>query len=131
MAGVSSKSSGFEKNLSTLRTAGLVDYGAGTVFLTPEGRDRAVIIVAPGSPRDLQEAVIARVSHPQGRILRALISVYPRPVTREELAESLGVSAASSGFEKNLSTLRTMGVIDYPSRGTVVALPVLFLERFS
>lgn len=128
MAGVSAKSSGFEKNLSTLRTAGLVDYGPGTVRLTPEGRDRAVIIATPGTARDLQEAVIAKASRPQGEMLRVLIAAYPHPLTRDELAQRLGVSAASSGFEKNLSTLRTMGVIDYPIRGEVVALPILFLN---
>lgn len=130
MADTTSKSSGFEKNLSTLRTAGLIDYGAGsTVYLTPDGRDSAADVEAPGTAEDVQEAVIAKVSRPQAAILRALIAAYPGPLPREDLAERAGTTPSSSGFEKNLSTLKTLGVIDYPERGWVVALPVLFLEE--
>jgi hypothetical protein len=129
MADTTSKSSGFEKNLSTLRTAGLIDYGPNsTVFLTEEGRQRANWPDVGGSAEDVQEAVISKVSGPQGTILRVLIDRYPDPMSREELAESASTTPTSSGFEKNLSTLKTLGVIDYPERGYVVALPILFLE---
>jgi uncharacterized protein len=130
MADTSSKSSGFEKNLSTLRTGGFIDYGQNsTVYLTDGGRAIAAPVDAPGDERELQRAVISKVSRPQGALLEALIAAYPAPLTREELADAAGTSSTSSGFEKNLSTLRTLGVIDYPERGYVVALPILFLDE--
>lgn len=38
------------------------------------------------------------------------------------------MSPTSGGYFNNLGALRTLGVIDYPSPGRVVALPVLFLD---
>jgi hypothetical protein len=129
VARVSSSSSGFEKNLSTLRTAGLIEYpGQNLVTLTPEGRAFARAPEAPVSQHELHESLCARVSRPQADILRYVIGLYPEPIDRETLAQAVKVSEASSGYEKNLSTLRSLGLIEYPSQGQVVAADVLFLE---
>lgn len=72
--------------------------------------------------------VLQMVSGPQGELLLQLIAAYPDPLDRGELASRAGVSAASSGFEKNISTLRSFELVDYPTRGQVVALPLLFME---
>ena len=66
------------------------------------------------------------VSGPQGVILRLLIEAFPGPLERDNLAALAGVSAASSSFGNNLGALRTMGAIDYPRRGQVVATRLLF-----
>ena len=42
---------------------------------------------------------------------------------------SSGSSSTSSAYANNLGRLRSLGLIDYPDRGHVVALPVLFLEE--
>lgn len=68
-----------------------------------------------------------RVPGAQWRILAALIRAYPAAVTRDRLATLAEQSATSSGYANNLGALRTLGFIDYPERGTVVALPVLFV----
>jgi hypothetical protein len=129
VAGSSPKSSGFEKNLSTLRTNGLIDYpDRGRVTLTGAGRDVAQRPQAIGSVEDLHDAIYRMVSGPQAALLRALVAAYPAPLTRDELADAAGVSAASSGFEKNISTLKSFELVYYPERGYVQALPVLFLE---
>jgi hypothetical protein len=47
---------------------------------------------------------------------------------KADLAEAAGVSPASSGFQNNLGGLRSLGLIDYPHPGHVVATTVLFLE---
>lgn len=129
VARVSSASSGYEKNLSTLRTSGLIEYpGQNLVALTPDGRGQAVAPDVPPSIEDLHEALYARVSRPQADLLRVIIGAHPTPLSREILAASALVSAASSGFEKNVSTLRSLGLFDYPQQGLVSATPVLFLE---
>ncbi len=128
-AGVSSKSSGFEKNLSTLRTKGLLDYPKpGELCLTAPGKTLAHYPDTPATAEDLHQAWLGQLSEPQGKILRALIERYPSPADKERLASEVGVSALSSGYEKNLSTMRSLGIIDYPSPGMVVAANTLFPE---
>jgi hypothetical protein len=38
------------------------------------------------------------------------------------------LTVTSGGFKNYLGEMRTLGLIDYPGPGQVVALPVLFLE---
>jgi hypothetical protein len=129
LADQSPRSSGFEKNISTLKTVGLIDYPApGFVILTDSGRAAANGPERPPTVEELHESIRRKVSGPQWALLAALIDRYPEDYTREQVAEKANASAASSGFEKNISTLRSLGFIDYPAPGKVVALPVLFLE---
>lgn len=127
-ADVSPTSGGYFNNLGALRSAGLIDYPAGgTVELTDAGRDRAPA-PTPLSVPEMQDALCTKVGNAKAAILRALISIYPREITRDALAGKIGVSPTSGGYFNNLGALRTLGVIDYPSPGRVVALPVLFLQ---
>lgn len=123
----SSRSSGYEKNLSTLRSGGLIDYPSSShVRLTDAGRAKANADGAPATLAALHEAWRRMLSGPQVRMVDALIRVYPAALTREDLAAESNQSSTSSGYEKNLSTLRSLGVSDYPERGSVVATDVLF-----
>jgi acetolactate synthase small subunit len=130
-AGVSPRSSGFEKNLSTLRnheSGSLVDYLPGSqVALTDLGRS---IANEPetrfAANADILDAWCRHISNPQELLLRILFSIYPDSVYRDELAGRAGVSPLSSGFEKNLGTMRSLGLIDYGLNKTVVATDLLF-----
>jgi hypothetical protein len=79
-------------------------------------------------PEELQRAVLAKVTRPQGRILEAVIAVYPDSLTREDVGAAADASTSSSAFMNNLGFLRGLGLIDYPAPGQVQACPVLFLE---
>lgn len=128
LAGMSPKSSGFEKNLSTLRTRGVVDYGQGsTVFLTQEGR-KLVTHSTNYTEAELHAKIAQMVSSSQARLLGTLIGERGNLLTRDELAERCDVSAKSSGFEKNLSSLRSLKLIDYAAGSTVFAVNDLFLD---
>jgi hypothetical protein len=74
----------------------------------------------------LHEAWRAKLSNPQWRILDALIEVYPDSLARAELAEVAGQSPNSSGYANNLGALRSLGLLDYPSPGVIVATDLLF-----
>jgi hypothetical protein len=127
LAGVSPKSSGFEKNLSMLRTRGVIDYGAGsTVFLTEDGR-KLVTITQAVTEEGLHRQIASMLSSSQANIMRVLFAQRGEPSTREELAQACDVSAKSSGFEKNLSSLRSLKLIDYGPQSTVFAVDDLFL----
>jgi hypothetical protein len=129
IAGISSKSSAYENNVSALRTAGLIEYpGPNLLRLTEEGRAAAVAPDAPPTSQDLHQQLANMLPPAQWKLVDAAIRIYPRSVTRPELAELAGVSAASSAFENNVSRMRTLGLLDYPQQGMVVATPRLFLE---
>lgn len=123
------QSKGFVNAMSALSTAGFVTYGAGTVALTSEGRRRSVRPTAPRSAREVQDRVIAMLGGASGRILEPLIEAYPEPMPRQAVAERAGYGhLQSKGFVNAISRLRTLGFVDYPDRGSIVAKPVLFLE---
>lgn len=123
----SPRSSGFEKNVSTLRTLGLLDYPSGGLLtLTNAGRDVAQRHAQFTTLAQLHQAWFAHISNPQARILRALIVSHPTPQTRADVAVYSEQSINSSGFEKNVSTLRSLGLLDYPQRGLLQATALLF-----
>lgn len=127
--GVSSRGSGFEKNLGTLRKFGMIEYpNGGTMRLTDIGRPLASATIELHDVAAVHEAWCDVVSLPQAEIIGALVHLYPNDLSREELAEKVGVSPAGSGFEKNLGTLRTLGAVVYPSSGRVRAADLLFPE---
>jgi CRP-like cAMP-binding protein len=131
LAGYSNLASkGFVHAVSALRTAGAIDYpDAGTVALTEAGRLRARPPERPRTPEEVQARVIAMLGGASGRILTPLIAAYPEAVKRVDVADAAGYSnLASKGFVHAISRLRSLGFVDYPDAGSIVALPVLFLE---
>lgn len=130
-AGVSPKSSGYANNLGALRTSGHIDYPApARVHLTEIGRDAAAVTDDPiTSPKQLHRRIETLISPARWRILAVLIDTYPAAMTREDLAASAGASPVSSGYANNLGALRSLGLLDYPSRGHVRASQVMFLRH--
>ncbi|MFN4017663.1 MAG: hypothetical protein ACK4JB_20150 [Reyranella sp.] len=129
LADASPKSSGFEKNVSTLKTAALIEYPfSGELRLTQAGREAANAPTTPPTNAELHAAIRSKISGPQWALLEALIRQRV-PLSRAELAAQAGVSAASSGFEKNVSTLSGFGFVTYPERGCVQVADILFVER--
>ncbi len=125
---VSPTSGGYFNNLGALRTAGMLDYpSGGTVALTDAGR-AAADAVPPPSVEQMQASLFSKVGASKAAILKALIEIYPKDASRDDLAQMIDVSPTSGGYFNNLGALRTLGVIDYPAPSRVVALPVLFLE---
>jgi len=123
-------SKGFVNAMSTLRTAGQIDYPSSrTVALTSSGRTVARSSERPRSSEEIQDRIIRLLGGATGRILSAVIRAYPEPVLREDVAGEAGyTNLASKGFVNGLSRLRSLGFVDYPSSKQVVAQPVLFLE---
>ena len=123
----SSRSSSYTNNLGALRTAGLISYpSAGAVALTEAGRAVANHPARPMTQAEVHEAWMALVSRPQATLLRILVARYPGRMLKADLASEAGASAASSSYTNNLGALRSLGAIDYPAPGYVVATPLLF-----
>ena len=129
LADASPTSSAFANNLGALSTAGLIRYPrAGEVELTDAGRAAADHPASPPTNAALHASIAAKLPRPQWVIVERLIEVFPGALDRQTLAERAAASATSSAFANNLGALRSLGLIDYPDRGQVVALPVLFVE---
>ena len=123
---VSPTSSTFEKDLSALRSAGLLDYpSSGFIALTDAGRAEASIPIRI-SLREFQEKVCRLLPPRREKIARALIANYPQALSREDLAANVGSSETSSTFEKDLSAMRSAGLLDYPGKNLVVATDSMF-----
>jgi uncharacterized protein len=123
-------SSAYGNNLGTLRTSGLITYPSpGSLALTAAGRGVAKPPEIPPTTEALQDAVLRLLPAAKARILKALLDAYPESRTKAEVALLAGASATSSAFGNNLGSLRTLGLISYPTPGTAQASPILFLEE--
>lgn len=125
VAGYHPRTKGFTNALGALRSAGLVDY-------PKEGHVRLLEVNVSNAPpklvtvEDLQAAIFQQVGERKARILRLLIAEYPSPLSRDALADALGYHPRTKSFTNDLGNMRSLGLIDYPDAGAVVALPVLF-----
>jgi hypothetical protein len=128
MAGKSPKGGSFNNDLGALRTAGMIDYPTGgCIVLTDEGRAIAEFPEHAGGAEDLHRRVYDCLRVPRlTSMLQELVAVYPEPLSREDLAERVGKSAAGGSFNNDLGRLRSLGVIDYPRSGQVRAEDLLF-----
>jgi hypothetical protein len=119
----------FNNARGRLRSFGHVDYPTnGTMKLTERGRAAAPAITAPLTTKDLQEHVMARLDGPQRRILTPLIAAYPESMTTAALAAAAGYEIGGA-FNNARGRLRSIGLVDYPTTGTVRAEDRLFLKR--
>jgi hypothetical protein len=109
----------FNNLVGGLRTKGLVDYPtSGGILLTDSGRGAANL-----PEGDLtRDELIARVlqvlrTEPLRRIFTAVVDAGA-DLTREELAQKTNYTV-NGHFNNLVGSLRSLGVIDYPSRGGV------------
>lgn len=122
-------SGGYRNNLSMLRTAGLIGYPEPAhVALTDAGRELAAPKPDLATTPVLHAYVRRMVGESRWRILETLIGIYPAAIARDNLAPVINVPPTSGGYRNNLSSLRTLGLVDYPTAGWVKASSVLMLE---
>lgn len=129
MSGYSGEDNGaFKNNRGALRTAGLVTYPSpGTVSLTDEGRTHAQMPNVPTTGEGLRSAVLSKLDEPLRRVLTPCIEAYPDVVTGDDLAQKAGYSEADNGaFKNNRGRLRSLGLVTYPTSGSVRAADILF-----
>jgi len=129
LAGYTVGGGAFNNPRGKLHTRGLIEYRGGRLGLTEAGRLVSRAPVKLLSTEELHAAVLERLPGPEGKILRVLLEVYPKAVSHSELAARAGYSDGGGAFNNPRGRLRSLGLIDYPSRGMAVAKPLLFLER--
>lgn len=122
-------SSSYGNNLGRLRTLGYIDYPVpGTVTLTDAGEKAARWPDSHKGVDDFHEAWRQQLTDPQCKILDVVLRIYPRAIAKEELAIEAGASPTSSSYGNNLGAMRSLGILDYPQKGMVVATHAMFLK---
>jgi uncharacterized protein len=130
MADTRPTSGSYFNNLGALRTVGMIDYPRpGAVMLTEGGRVVANAEASPRTTDELHELLRGKLPPAKWRLIEVLIAIYPKAISKDDLAQKAGASATSGSYFNNLGSLRTLGLIDYPSPGQVIAQPILFLDR--
>ena len=130
LAGYKPRSGHFTNTLGSLRSMGLVEYPSqGMITLTPTGRGAARAPDVPLTTEALHGAVMERLTGPQQRILQPILDAYPNGISNEELAEAAGYEPKGGQFNNTRGSLRTLGLILYPTPGWVRAEDLLFLPK--
>jgi hypothetical protein len=125
----SPNSSSYEKARGALKSQNLIVYPSpGVIHLTAEGRAASRDNGIPADKEHLRDVILGMVTGPEARILGALIEVYDRSLSNEELAAAAKYSAMSSSYEKARGHLRTLDLLSYTSPGMIRAAAWLFDE---
>jgi hypothetical protein len=134
MAGYTNiRSGGFSEPLGRLVGGGyIVSPRAGEVAITDAGRAVVGPAPAPLSAEELQARILDKLTGPEQKLLRVLLGHYPDAISKEQLAAECDppyTNIRSGGFSEPLGRLNTLGIVESPARGEVVASRALFLER--
>jgi hypothetical protein len=119
----------FNNPKGKLRSMGLIKYpSGGTLRLTAAGTAAAPEAEVPLTTEALHEHVMARLKGPEQRLLAPLLAAYPNSMTAAELAKASGYEIGGA-FNNPKGRLRSLGLAEYPTSGTVRATDRLFLKR--
>jgi uncharacterized protein len=126
-AGQSPRSSAYGNKVSQLREHGYIEFpSGGRLRLTRKGREHARTQIRITTVADLHAAWYRFLPSAQEKILRQLISIYPKMAQRDALARLAGVSATSSAYSNTIARLFSLGLVVYPQPGYVAASAMLF-----
>ena len=129
LSGYSHKSSGFANSLSQLNSGEwIVKNSDGTIGLSDwAARDlEDWVLEAPTAPDDLLNLWVTKLAGREGEMLMQIAKARDRGLTREQLADRVGLSVTSSGFANYLSKLNSNGLIR--KEGHVVKADPLFIS---
>lgn len=127
LAGYTYGGGAFNNPRGALRTKGLVEYAGDRIRLTEAGSAAANEPGAPLSSEDLHARILDRLPGPESRLLRPLLDAYPAAMTNENLAAAAGYTAGAGAYNNPRGRLRSLGLVEYPAPGQVVARSILFL----
>lgn len=127
LAGYTYGGGAFNNPRGALRTKGLVEYAGDRIRLTAAGRGAAQAPDAPLSTEELHARVLERLPGPEQRLLRPLLAAYPRAMSNEDLAAAAGYTPGAGAYNNPRGRLRSLGLVDYPAPGQVIARAILFV----
>jgi hypothetical protein len=126
VCGLSPKASTFGVYVSKLAALGLVETPKpGFVSLTKEGWARAVVPAAVDA-KGLREVALTLLGNQEKRVFNFVYDLYPKAITRSQLAEKMGLSPTASTTGVYISKVNAYGLLDVSTPGQVRAADWLF-----
>lgn len=115
--------------LGGLHQRGYISYPrAGEVMLTELGLNAAT---HPGDLKgtvDIHDRVMAVLDPSERKMLQPILDAYPEARPKSDIAQYAGYLPGSGRVGNLFGALRSLGLIDYPSPGTVKAESILFAD---
>lgn len=130
LASSSPKSSTFEKYVSMLKSAGYLVVQNNSFTLTEAGQERARRPDAPPSHDGMMALISQKLTAGQLAIVNAAVAVYPNTISRDDLATAAGSTPTSSTFEKYLSQMKSLGLVEQVAPKVLKASDQLFPGGF-
>lgn len=129
LAGYRPTGGGFHNTRARCNTAGLLVYAEGSALLalTDEGRGKAEPPPVRLTVKGVQERVLARLDKCERAVLEVLLRAFPSAMSAESVAAAAGYAFAG-GFNNGRGRLRSAGLAEYPTPGSMRAAPILFLR---
>lgn len=113
LSGYSVTSGAFASALAALRAQELIGTNdTRQLEITPEGRRRIGTVEPLPTGKDLLRYWQTKLNKPEGAVLELLTQVYPRPMSKAEIASHTGYSYTSGAFASALAKLRGLELID-------------------
>ena len=110
-----------------LRSNGLIECRGDKISLTDAGRKLAFTPDSPLTTEELHNHVMSILPAPAQKILKPLLEVYPQSIQNADLAEAAGY-AIGGAFNNPKGRLRSLGLIEYLSDGSIRAKSLLFVR---
>jgi hypothetical protein len=126
LAGYSCKSRHVDNTLGSSRSRGLIVGRNDNLQISDLGLEMLGTPAAPMRGRQLVDYWLGQIDLAQSTMLRVLVDVYPKHLTRDEIAVKSGYSPTSRHVDNSLGALRGLKLAIGDSRGTK-ASPDLFL----
>lgn len=129
LAGFSPRGGTFSTYLGVLKRSGYLTEASGILQIT-DGGMAALGIDAPLPPTTTEEVLDqwrSALRAGERRMLDELVTVYPRALSREELADRAGFEVSGGTFSTYLGVLRRNGLIEV-NGGEVRASETLFIS---
>ena len=124
LSGYSHRGGAFGNPLSNLRARGWAEGGADRITITDDGLKALGQWEPLPMGAALRENWFANLDGPPAKLLRALCEVYPKAMSKEELAAACGYQPTGGAFGNPLSRLRALELAH--GRGEIRASDDLF-----
>ena len=112
LSGYSQTSGAFGQALANLKKLSLIDGSSALFKITDKGRDEIGTDYDPlPTGEELRQYWIDKRPAQEGKILKALIDVYPNTLSKREIAEQVGYSETSGAFGQALANLKKLDII--------------------
>lgn len=102
---------GFSNSVSALRTKGYLEGDAARLTITSGGIAALGIFEPLPRGRDLLAHWLGQLGKAERKALEALAEVYPRTLTKAQVANRAGYEANGGGFNNAISRLRTLELV--------------------